>query len=64
MGRFLRGKGQICWLFFGQQVFNPKKVRKIIFKSSSVFMPIGKICTWLAASFFTLDTSVFEADLA
>jgi hypothetical protein len=48
---------------FGQ-VFSPKQARKIRFESASVFVPIGKIYTWLAASFFTLETSVFEVDFS
>jgi hypothetical protein len=44
--------------------FQSKTTRKIRFESASVFMPIGKIYTWLAASFFTLETSVFEADFS
>jgi hypothetical protein len=42
--------------------FQSKTVRKIRFENASVFFPIGKIYTLLAASFFTLETSVFEAD--
>jgi hypothetical protein len=47
---------------FWTRSFQSKKMRKIIFESASVFMPIGKIYTLLADSFFTLETSVFKDD--
>jgi hypothetical protein len=44
--------------------FQSKTARKIRFESVLVFVPIEQIYAWLAASFFTLETSVFEADFS